>query len=204
MRLCLLGVLLSGITCLASAQKSIRNVDFKNFNYPLSGPLLGHSDLKWLGDPRDGYAAEKPIHLVNGEDLEKTSSFVMDGRKYSQYEGFKIQSVEFANLDGNGSKDAIVVLRYLTGGTQTTHYVYVYSMENGKPKLLAYCHTGDRAYSGLYKVYGKQRELVFELLDPAKNQGDCCSSGIVRTRYVWRNNHFEQIGKREYEPLKDN
>jgi len=185
MRPLLLGILI----CLAPgslfAQGSIRQIDFKNFTYPLSGPLLGHGELKWLGNPRDGYSNRKPVHLVNGEDST----------------GFTLKSVEFADVTGDGNEDAVVVLLYQTGGTQNTHYVYVYSFETGKPKLLAYCHTGSRGYSGLYKVYGERGTLVFELFDPKKLEGECCSSGFVRTRYRWREGRFEAVGVREYGPL---
>ncbi len=182
MRSLVLGVLICISTGFVSAQSSIRQVDFKNFAYPLSGPLLAHDDLKWLGDPKDGYSKRAPIRLVNGADST----------------GFSLQSVEYSNVTGDGKEDAVVVLLYQTGGTQNTHYVYVYSFEAGRPKLLAYCHTGDRAYSGLYKVYGERGMLVFELLDPRKMQGDCCSSGIVRTRYRWQNGRFVRSGVPEY------
>jgi hypothetical protein len=187
---------------LVYAQKSIRQVDFKNFNYPLSGPLLGHSELKWLGNPKDGYSNRKPIHLVNGDDLEKVSSFVMDGQEYSQFAGFTLQTVDFADVTGEGKEDAIIVLRYLTGGTQTTNYVYIYSFADGKPKLLAYCHTGSRADSGLSRVYGERGKLVFELSDLKKSIGDCCSSGFVRTRYQWQNGQFKVSGAHEYGPIE--
>jgi len=183
---------------LAAAQDNIREVDFKNFSYPISGPLLGHSELKWLGDPKDGYSKRKPIHLVNGEDLKKESSFEMDGREYAQYSGFSLQSVEFADLTADGKEDAIVVLLYQTGGTQNTHYVYIYSFIAGKPSLLAYCHTRGRADFGLYKVYGERGKMVFELLDPEKNSGDCCSSGFVRLRYRWHDGRFEGFGAHEH------
>lgn len=194
--------MLAMLVCLSmpsiAAQHSIRQVDFKNFTYPLSGPLLGHTELKWLGDPKDGYSRQKPIHLVNGDDLAKSSSFVMDGQGYTQWAGFTLQSVEYADVTGDGKEDAIVVLRYLTGGTQNTHYVYIHSFDAGKPKLLAHCHTGNRAYLGLYKVYGEHGNLVFELLDPRKSTGDCCSSGFVRTRYKWDGSRFEAFGHPEY------
>jgi len=186
---------------LAAAQNGIRQVDFKNFSYPLSGPLLGHGELKWLGNPKDGYSKRKPFHLVNGEDLTKSSSFFMDGREYTQYAGFSLQSVEFADVTGDGKEDAIVVLLYRTVGTQNTHYVYIYSFIEGKPNLLAYCHTGDRAHSGLYKVYGERGKLVFELLDPEKMLGDCCSSGFVRFRYRWHDGRFQEFGAHEYGTL---
>jgi hypothetical protein len=187
MRLLVFGILICISSGFVSAQSSIRQVDFKNFIYPLSGPLLAHSELKWLGDPKDGYSKLKPIHLVNGEDQI----------------GFTLQSVSYANLTGDGKEDAIVVLLYQTGGTQNTHYVYIYSFEAGKPKLLAYCHTGSRGYSGLYKVYSERGTLVFELLDPKKMQGECCSKGFVRTRYRWANGRFEEIGAPEHRALSE-
>lgn len=182
----------------AAAQQSIRQVGFRNFVYPLSGgTLLGHYGLVWL----DTSLARKKIHLVAGSDLEKTSSFVMDGKEYAQYEGFKLESVKFADLTGDGSNEAIVVLRYLTGGTQTTNYVYIYTLENGHPKLLAYCHTGDRAEFGLHGVYGSRGALVFELLDPHKGSGDCCSSGVVVKRFKWHAGRFEPIGVPEHRSI---
>jgi hypothetical protein len=190
-------ILFSSLTL--SGQNTIRQVDFKNFTYPLSGPLLGHNGLKWLGNPKDGYSKKKPIHLVEGKEV---SSAVVEGRENPQPSGFIFQSVSFADVNGGGKEDAIVVLLYQTGGTQSTHYVYIYSFEGGKPKLLAYCHTGDRGYSGLYRAYGERGQLVFELLDPKKMQGDCCSSGIVRTRYVWQEDRFEVVGHPEYVKLK--
>jgi hypothetical protein len=202
MRLFALGILIGISTGFVSAQSSIRQVDFKNFSYPLSGPLLGHDDLKWLGDPKDGYSKRAPIHLVNGKDLNKASSFVMEGHEYIQWEGFELQSVQYADVTGEGAEDAVVVLLYETGGTQTTNYVYIFKLEGGKPKLRAYCHTGDRAYSGLYKVYGQHGLLVFELLDPQKRQGDCCSSRIIRTRYRWQNSRFVRVGIPEYRPVE--
>jgi hypothetical protein len=198
MRSLVLGLLILVSSGLADAQNSIRQVDFKNFAYPLSGPLLGHNRLQWLDTTGQAHSKRKPPHLVNGDDLTKASSVVIDGREYTQWEGFTLQSVEFADVTGEGKEDAIVVLLYRTGGTQNTHYIYIYSFEDGKPKLLAYCHTGARAENGLYKVYSNHGVLVFELLDPNKMEGECCSSGFVRTRYRWGAGKFEAFGTREF------
>jgi hypothetical protein len=73
----------------------------------------------------------------------------------------------------------------------------------GKPKLLAYFNAGDRAYYGLCRVFGESGKLVLELFDPDKREGDCCSTGIVRTRYKWRDGRFEAIGPVERETLKE-
>lgn len=199
MRPLILGILICISTGFISAQSGIRQVDFKNFTYPLSGPLLAHDDLKWLGDPRDGYSKRAPIHLVNGKDLTKVGSY----GEYVQWAGFSLQSVQYADVTGDGIEDAIVVLLYQTGGTQNTHYVYVYSVEAGKPKLLAYCHTGSRGYSGLYKVFGDHGTLIFELFDPKKMQGECCSTGFVRTRYRWQDGQFVRFGSTEYGAVEE-
>lgn len=170
-------VLLFGIVGSVFAQKSIRQVDFKNFTYPLSGSKLGHDRLQWLD-----VATKKHTRLVDGKNDE----------------GFTLESVTFADVMGEGNDDAIVVLRWSSGGSQSTNYVYICSFIAGAPKIAAYFHSGDRAYSGLYKVYGEGRRLIVELNDPQKMAGDCCSSGFVRTRYRWVDGKFRMVGKREY------
>jgi hypothetical protein len=186
---------------IATAQKSIRQVDFKNFTYPLSGTLLGHDRLQWLRVPSAAHPGGTHINLVNGSDLSKSPSVM--GREDAQLEGFSFQSVQFADLTGGGSEDAIVVLRYHTGGTQSTDYVYIYSFQGGEPRLLEYCYTGDRAYSGLYKVYGDRGMVVFDLFDPRKRSADCCSSGLVRIHYRWHKDRFEAFGPREFRTVKE-
>lgn len=202
MRPLFIGLLLYASVGFTAAQTSIRQVDFKNFIYPLSGSLLGHDRLQWLDMPRETHSNRKPIHLVKGKDLTKSSSFVMDGHEYTQWEGFTLQSVEFAEVTGDGQEEAIVVLHYNTGGTQQTDYVYIYAFTAGKPKLLAYFHSGDRAYSGLRKVHGENGKLVVELFDPDKSEGDCCSTGFIRTRYLWRNSRFEVASPHEFGALE--
>ncbi len=172
-----LGLLILSSTVLASAQQSIRQVDFKNFTYPLSGPRLGHDRLVWM-DP----SIRPHIRLINGKDDPNDITFTLD-------------SVTFADVTGDGEDSAIVTLDFHSGGTQQSDYVLQ------RPKLLGYFHAGDRAYSGLYKVYGDHGKLVVEVLDPTKRQGDCCSAGFIRTRYEWRNGRFEAFGKQEFGPV---
>ena len=58
MRSLVLGILACVFTASAFAQANIRQVDFKNFTYPLKGPLLGHGAMSWLGDPKNGTPGE--------------------------------------------------------------------------------------------------------------------------------------------------
>lgn len=183
------------------AQENIRQVDFKDFTYPLSGHMLGHSSLQWLDGSAQATTNRELIQLVDGKDLTKTSSFVMDGKEYAQYEGFTLESVRYADLTGDGHEEAIVDLMYHSGGTQTTNYVYIYTLDHHRPKLLAYCHAGNRSDYGLYDVYGKEGLLVFELLDPTQRHGECCSSGVLVSRYKWQSGVFKRIGSAERRTL---
>ena len=195
-------LVLAVLVCLSmpyvAAQDGIRQIDFKNFSYPLKDHLLGHGELRWLSTQIAGSPKLRNIQLKDGESLQKIPIGEQDGGGYYEVSGFTLQEVKYADLSGSGAEDAIVVLLYQSGGTQTTNYIYVYAFDNGKPKLLAYCHTGSRAYSGLYKVYGQNEMLVVELLDPEKQMGECCSSGYIRTRYRWNGGHFQLVGKPEY------
>ena len=101
------------------------------------------------------------------------------------------------DVTGEGREDAIVVIRYDTGGTQFSYFVYLYSFAASRPNLLAYFHAGQRSYLGLYQVYAQNKQLVVELYDPSKRTGECCSSGFIRTRYRWHLGKFEVTGQNE-------
>jgi hypothetical protein len=170
---------------LVHAQKSIRQVDFKNFSYPLSSHLLSHARLQWL-DTSPGSVKERAIRLVNGKDVS----------------GFTLQSVAYADVTGDGKEDAVVVVRYESGGTQNTHYVYIYAMRDGHLKLLAFCHTGGGANLGLHNAYAEQGQLVIEMLDRQSTPGNCCNLGFVRMRYKWKDGGFQLSGAPQHETLK--
>ncbi len=169
-------VLLFSSLSFAVALTNIRQVDFKNFTYPWSEPTNWPHQLVWLDT-----AGQEHVRLVNGRWRLHT-----EGEQSNvPFSGLTLEEVRFDDVTGEGQTDAIVVLRFDTGGTQYSHYVYIYTFAAGRPKLLAWFHSGDRAASGLYKVYGENGKLVVELFDPEKREGDCCSAGFLRARYQW-------------------
>ncbi len=185
MRDLILGLLLCASIGCAAAQTDIRHVDFKNFSYPFLDSTTDE-EAGWI-DISD----EEHIRLTNGKNLSNSGNGMT-------YEGLTLEGVQFANVTGDGQTDAIVVLRYDTGGTMFSYYIYVYAFADGQPKLLACFHAGDRAYSGLYKVYEQKGKLVLELYDPEKRAGDCCSTGFIRTRYIWHKGKFLAVGANEF------
>jgi hypothetical protein len=178
-------VLLFSSLSIAVALTNIRQVDFKNFSYPWSEPTSWPHQLEWSDK-----VGQNRVQLVNGRWRLHTE----DAESNMPFSGLTLEEVRFDDVTGEGLTNAIVVLRFDTGGTQYSHYVYIYTLAAGKPKLLAWFHSGDRAASGLYRVYGQDGKLVIELFDPEKREGDCCSSGFIRTRYRWHDGSFSPAG----------
>jgi hypothetical protein len=187
MRSLIFAVMLLASSLSVDAQKTIRQVDFNNF--PLSSHLLGHAQLQWLDTSSSGSLKGQTARLVGGKGTVASP-------------GFTLQTVEYADVTGDGKGEAIVVLRYDSGAAQNINYVYVYAPANGQPKLLAYCHTGGGAYLGLHKAYGEQGQLVIEMLDRQSVNGNCCTSGFLRMRYKWHDGGFQISGAPEHVTLK--
>jgi len=172
--------------------QDLKQFDFKDYSYPWGGPPNWSEELEWLD-----LTESNVVRLTNGRWSDPAQD--EERAKYKlPFAGLTLESVSSGDLTGQGQDDAVVVIRYDTGGTQFEEFVYIYSLVAGHPSLLAYFHAGDRAYLGLYRVYAQHKELVVELYDPSKRTGDCCSSGLIRTRYRWNANKFEPVGKKEF------
>jgi len=176
-----------------AANNRLRKIDFTNFEYPWPG-WHGWSDhLEWLDASKSGR-----VKLSAGRWRSASDDPDDETTTLTRFSGLTLEDVQFGDVSGDGNEEAIVVLRYDTGGTQYSHYVYVYAEQKDGPKLMALFHSGDRADSGLYDVYAEAGKLVVALFDPRKSQGDCCSSGFVRTRYRWNHERFERSGPTEF------
>ena len=187
-----IGLLLFSSLSFAVTQTTIRQVDFKNFSYPWTEYTGWPHELEWLDTSDRHY-----VRLVSGRWQLDTEHQAGDQGNVVPFSGLTLEGVEFGDVTGHGAADAIVVLRFDTGGTMYFHYVYIYSFAARRPRLLAYFRCGDRAASGLYRVYGQDGKLVIELFDAEKREGDCCSSGFIRTRYQWHNGRFSPVGSPE-------
>ncbi|MGD0859309.1 MAG: hypothetical protein ABR912_08310 [Terracidiphilus sp.] len=170
----------------SAAQTDISQVDFKNFSYPWSGSLRDKPG--WLD-----ISHARLVRLTNGRRLHNPGP----GNGVMR-EGLTLEEVQYADVTGDGQTDAVVALRYDTGGTMFFYFVYVYSFAAAQPKLLACFQSGERADSGLYRVYGQDGKLVVELFDSKKQVGECCSTRFVRTRYIWRDGKFLADGVKEF------
>lgn len=170
----------------------IGSYDFRNHSYPL---------------PRGWQEA-------NGENLELVSGF---RRTTEERIGMEYLTTKFFDVTGDGSDEAVVILKIGTGGSALPHLVYVFQWKDEAPDLIWYFRTGDRADGGLKKIYEKDGDLIVELfgqdryifgeMETLKITGDevqlCCPTHFTRNRYRWTNGSFRLDGDRLTFPVAD-
>lgn len=180
-----------GCACVVgvSFRGSIRRVDFASHEYPWRDDQSWPKPLEWLSP-----SGSSRVRLVNGrwnlpESLPRTESDFN-----FPFAGLTLEEVIYGDLTGDSKDEAVVVLRFDSGGTQYYYWIYVYTGPAEQPNLMAYSRAGERADRGLYRVYVRDHSLVVEVYDPDERQGDCCSAGFVRYRYRWNGNAFVMLG----------
>ena len=161
------------------------NIDFRNFTYPFptEDSLLSISgEVKWMDR-----ANKNTITLVNGRwDSNKEDP--------PMWPCVTLSEVRYGYLTMSGQLDAMVVLNYHTGGSANWAYIYAYILKSGRPRLLGWMQTGDRAAHGLRALMVSNGQFTLDVYDPAKMQVDCCSAGFIRTTYLWRQGKFVRNG----------
>jgi hypothetical protein len=173
----------------------IRQIDFKNFDYPLAeesadDPAPTIKPWKWFsGDARS------TLRLVNGRHDFTTPDGLSDGYLLHS-------TVTYGDLDGDGEDEAAVDLLRGTGGTENWHYLYVFTLANGSPRLVGTLMSGSRAYGGLVNVEIVRGILSLDFQDEDRREGDCCSRGIIRVRYRFHEGQFIELGRRERDSVR--
>lgn len=177
--------------------------DFANFTYPLP--------RGW--QHRDG----DEITLTDGK-LEPKMKDVSDdmspdekaAAKAERRIGASLVNIKYLDVDGDGAKEAVVILKIETGGSAIPQLVYIYKWKDEKPELLWNFRTGDRADGGLKSIRAENGELIVELFgrdrfllgqtETGKITGDeeqlCCPTHFTRTRYKYNGRNFLMQGKR--------
>jgi hypothetical protein len=177
-------------SALLSGANSIREIDFRNFAYPLGNPGFPKSYWHWIPN-----IPPIKVKLSNGNHPFPSES------PY-QIPALQMVSVAYGKLAGDEEEEAAVVLNYSTGGTANWEYLYLYKLEKGAPRLLAWLESGSRAAGGLVEVKIENGLLVLDFADAKRSIGDCCSEGFIRVRYAWKNGQFVESGPREQGDLK--
>ena len=189
---------LPSLACATAPQSSIHQFDFSNFTYPWTEPAQGvPNEWRWLNE-----APDTQLKMTNG--IHRFYDPAKDDFTENLAPYLSLVQVTYGDADGDGQEEAVIVLKYGTGGTATWRYVYVYKLKDGHPILLARLEAGSRAYGGLLSWVITDRALIFSFADKDKRAGDCCSKGYIRVRYRFRDGHFVEDGPREQGDIEQN
>ncbi|HXF43465.1 MAG TPA: hypothetical protein VNK26_06970, partial [Pyrinomonadaceae bacterium] len=178
-------------------------VDFLNFTYPLPRGWQ-HPDAKEVTLEN----GQKPPVFENiTDDMDPEEKAV---KKAERRIGLSYVATKYFDIDGDGVREAAVILKVETGGSAIPQIVYIYQWKNEKPELIWYFRTGDRADGGLKNIYVADGRLVIELfgqdrfifgsVESGRITGDeeqlCCPSFFTKSRYRWNGKNFQLDGKR--------
>ncbi|MFT3744012.1 MAG: hypothetical protein QM785_06915 [Pyrinomonadaceae bacterium] len=188
----------------------IGTFDFKNYSYELP--------RGW--ENPDG----SEIKLVNGR-VQPVSVDVTDemspeekaDRKLQRRIGLSFVTVKYLDVNSDNQDEAVVVLKIETGGAAVPQVAYIYEWKGGKPELMWFFRTGDRADGGLKDIRADSGELIVELygqdrfllgpVETSRITGDeeqlCCPLYFTRTRYKWNGSSYLIQGKRLTFPIGD-
>jgi hypothetical protein len=115
----------------------------------------------------------------------------------------------YGDVTGDGNEEAMMMLGIENRGSAIPEIVYVFTLANGRPRLLWSFETGDRADGGFRNAYADDGQLIVELYGKDRiigsnlyrgEEGLCCPSSFTRARYEWRGNQFQLLGQPEVLP----
>jgi hypothetical protein len=195
----------------ASTTSPIGNFDFRNYSYEMP--------RGW--ENPDG----SEITLVNGKVAPVAGNTKRDDMtdeekatlRASRRIGLSYVTTKYFDVTGDGSEEAVVILKIGTGGTAIPQVVNIYEWKDGKPEKIWMFRTGDRADGGLKDIRAEGGLLVVELFgqdrfllgetETGKITGDeeqlCCPTHFTRTSYKWNGSAFLMQGKRLTYSLAD-
>lgn len=168
-------------------EAAIRQIDFKNFNYPKLPT---------------GKCSMNEVRMTNGRynAPESIAGKIPSVDCWSVALG----AITYGDVTGDGEEEAIIELYAERGGTEASEDVYIYTLQGGNPVLLWKFETGDRADGGPRRIAAENGGLVIELfgvgtaigkkLYGTEDVGACCPKHFTRTKYKWDGTRFQQSG----------
>lgn len=173
------GMLMKALVCLLLAggvafAADIRKVDFQNGTY------------------RPACWNKKPVTVKNG--------LLQREGPPEQRLWFKVMSVEYGDLTGDGQEEAVVLTACALGGTGNPTEGFIFAMKAGKPQQIARVKAGDRALGGIEKL-----AIEGGMLKVTRKQGQaaCCADTLETTTYKLEEARLVPVGEvvvRKYEP----
>lgn len=146
---------------------SIRQVDFQNFTFPKT---------------KNAVSEEESFTLKNG-------TFERDRNEEST-----LHSISYVNVTEDEGEEALVSVA--TANTSASYEtLYVFAVENNKPKLLESFTFGDGFNTHFGTAFAAHGELIIETYLQTAQDAECCPSVIEISYYKWQKDKFVLQGE---------
>lgn len=124
-----------------------------------------------------------------------------DGHEPNALEHRNLVDVVYGDVTSDGLEEAMVVFSQNIRGSAIPFFVYVYSMNGTKVRLLWSFDAGERGDGGLRQIstdgsqlsielYGRDRVVNGGTSSEEDNMGVCCPRFFTRSYYQWRGGRF--------------
>jgi hypothetical protein len=166
-----------------NSNNGIRQVDFMNFAYP--NRSIYYRKLR------------RTIRLTNGEfqfHIPKKILWLVD---------LRAENIKYADITGDANEEAVIDLFSHSGASGGEHFIYVYTLQAQRPKLLWFLETygSGTDIGGIKEIYGRDGDLTLELFGKNRVVGnrsdvsqtyecDRCYRYFTRIRFHWNGNTF--------------
>ena len=105
---------------------------------------------------------------------------------------YSIAAPLFADIDHDGSDDAVIWSVLATGGTGHFSEIRIYTLRAGKLSVLGAIPGGDRGDGGLRHVALDGAAIVVERNVLGPGDGLCCASAAQRERWTWQHGELAE------------
>lgn len=157
-----------------SANQNIRKFDLKSVAYREAAKTL-----------RQDWAEAVKFIKENGDDDWVQAKYIVDFEAKPTY----------GDITGDGSDEAAVNVQYnLKASNSTFTAVFVYTLKNGSPSLLARIKGGDRAHGSIESVKIINGQLIVGRYRPTADDCNACYGFIETTRYKWLGSRLVKAG----------
>jgi hypothetical protein len=103
---------------------------------------------------------------------------------------FSVTEPVYADVDGDGIEEAVIILLENTGGTGMFSGIDVYTLRDGKETVLGGIPGGDRGDGGISDVRVEGQVVIVERFMSQDGDGACCPSKLQTERWRWDGKTF--------------
>jgi len=173
----------------------------------INGQIATVASLAPNADSSPAPSPNSPIRSVDFEnftypEIGSRGIFTFkNGDEPTEDDPRSLVDVVYGDVTADGTEDAMVVHSRSIRGSAIPFYVYVYTANGKKPKLLWSFYAGERGDGGLRQISADRGEMVVELYGRDRvinggtcsdedNMGVCCPRFFTSSRYEWRGGRF--------------